>query len=50
MKLTPPFFSNTRFSYISLGLAGILLGWSSFLQRKIQTKALASLQAFAGDK
>jgi ketosteroid isomerase-like protein len=43
-------FNFWHWSSQALGPAGLLLGWSSFLQKKIQTKALASLHAFAGPK
>jgi ketosteroid isomerase-like protein len=41
-------FSFWRWSSQALGPVGILLGWSSFLQKKIQKKALTSLRTFTG--
>lgn len=42
-------FSFWTWSRQALGLPGLLLGWTPFLQNKVRQQALARLQAF-GDK
>lgn len=39
-------FDIWKWSKQALGFAGLLLGWTSFMQRKIQEKALSSLRKF----
>jgi len=39
-------FSFWRWSRMALGPAGILLGWSGFLKRKVQQQALSGLKLF----
>jgi ketosteroid isomerase-like protein len=41
-------FDFWRWSRQSLGLPGMLLGWSPFLQRKVQAQALQALRKFDG--
>jgi len=42
-------FNFWRWSSMSLGFTGILLGWSPFLKRKIQTTARKSLMNFIAE-
>jgi ketosteroid isomerase-like protein len=42
-------FSFWRWSKHALGLPGYLLGWSSFLKKKVQSQAAKSLNAFISD-
>lgn len=39
-------FDFWRWSTQALGFPGLILGWSSFLKKKVQSKALDSLNAF----
>jgi len=40
-------FSFWRWSKSALGTSGLFLGWSGFLRRKVQQRALVGLQAFS---
>ena len=39
-------FDFYKWSSQALGLPGIMLGWSSFLQKKVQKEAMANLEVF----
>jgi len=39
-------FSFWRWSQMALGSAGVLLGWSGYLKRKVQQQALSGLKLF----
>ncbi|MFD2531727.1 nuclear transport factor 2 family protein [Gracilimonas halophila] len=41
-------FDFWRWSRQALGLPGLLLGWSSFLQKKVQRQAYKNMEAFIG--
>lgn len=43
-------FDFHRWSRQALGLPGLLLGWSSFLQKKVQAKAAQGLDDFVAKK
>jgi hypothetical protein len=42
-------FNFWRWSRMALGLSGVLLGWSPFMQNKVQATALKSLTKFMQD-
>ncbi len=43
-------FNLYKWSRMALGLPGLLLGWSGFMQRKIRQTALGSLEKFKAQK